>query len=494
MFSFINEHRRPSRTNIAFIIYISLFLDNMLLTVIVPILPDYLVHFYSDSNTSIAIPKSVIYKKFDFHYVPKLIGATKGHVTLENLTITDQATLETENGSIGILLAVKALVQLVFNPIVGNISSKIGYSIPIAFGTMNLLIASIIFALGESYVSLFIARAIHGVGSACISVCGMSLVAQMYIEPEKRSKIMGTILGSIAVGVLVGYPFGGIVYDIAGKDAPFYILTVLTLTTFIMQLCSLDFSVRQHMSSLIGDEGHSKWLPLLMDRLIIIVVGCIWISTSAMSILEPCLPLWMMEKLHPKKWQLGTVFIPDSIGYWIGTNFFGGIAYKFGQIKIAIVALILVGISCIMIPSANAVFELFLPHFGLGLGIGILDASLVPLLATLVDSQCGSDNESDICEVTPNYGAVYAIQQIAVSLAYSLAPIVGGELVPLIGFPWLMRIMGIANLMYGPLLIYSGIRESVQKVLQKQSAMPLTAAAEFTAGDGNYKRFYNTVD
>lgn len=365
----------------------------------VPILPDYLVHFYSDSNTSMAMPKSVMYKNFDLHYVPKLIGATTGHVALENLTITDEAILESENGSIGILLAIKALVQLCFNPIVGNISSKIGYSIPIAFGTSNLLISSMIFALGKSYISLFIARAIHGVGSACIGVCGMSLVAQLYNEPDKRSKIMGTILGSIAVGVLVGYPFGGIVYDIAGKAAPFQILTILSLVTLVMQLCSLDFSFRQYSSSVIVDDGHSKWLPLLTDRLVIIVVGCIWISTSAMSILEPCLPLWMMEKLHPKKWQLGTVFIPDSIGYWIGTNFFGGIAYKFGQIKMAIIALFSVGISCIMIPSANAVFELFLPHFGLGLGIGVLDAALVPLLATLVESQCGNDSESDICKL-----------------------------------------------------------------------------------------------
>lgn len=57
----------------------------------------------------------------------------------------------------------------------------------------------------------------------------MSLVAQLYPEDEKRSKIMGVILGSIALGVLLGYPFGGILYDFIGKSAPFYILSVLIL-------------------------------------------------------------------------------------------------------------------------------------------------------------------------------------------------------------------------------------------------------------------------
>lgn len=50
-----------------------------------------------------------------------------------------------------------------------------------------------------------------------------------------------------------------------------------------------------------------------------------------------------------------------------------------------------------------------LPHFMMGLAIGALDAALVPLLATLVDSRHGA------C-----YGAVFSLQQTAVSLAYSV--------------------------------------------------------------------------
>lgn len=38
---------------------------------------------------------------------------------------------------------------------------------------------------------------------------------------------MGIILGSIALGVLLGYPFGGILYDLFGKSAPFIILSTI---------------------------------------------------------------------------------------------------------------------------------------------------------------------------------------------------------------------------------------------------------------------------
>lgn len=94
---------------------------------------------------------------------------------------------------------------------------------------------------------------------------------------------------------------------------------------------------------------HHKYGPLLQNRLIIAIVIAIWISTSTMAILEPCLPIWLLSHLKPKKWELGTVFIPDSLGYFMGTNFFGSIAYNFGQIKSSCLSLILIGLSCIFV-------------------------------------------------------------------------------------------------------------------------------------------------
>lgn len=144
-----------------------------------------------------------------------------------------------------------------------------------------------------------------------------------------------------------------------------------------------------------------------------------------MAILEPLLPIWLISHLHPKKWQLGTVFIPDSAGYFIGTNFFGAFAFRVGQVKMSVMAIMVVGISCFVIPEAKTVSSLIIPHFCLGLGIGILDTSLVPYLARLADTITGSSDDSS--EVTDdsasNYGSVYAIQQTAVSLAYSIGEI-----------------------------------------------------------------------
>lgn len=104
--------------------------------------------------------------------------------------------------------------------------------------------------------------------------------------------------------------------------------------------------------------------------------------------------------------------------------------------------------------------SLLIPHFGLGLGIGILDASLVPYLSSRIDAKYGGGlpgSYSDCSQSDPttsSYGTVYAIQQMAVSLAYSASPLLASEAVKFIGFPMLMLAIGVLNVCYAALFYY----------------------------------------
>lgn len=48
--------------------------------------------------------------------------------------------------------------------------------------------------------------------------------------------------------------------------------------------------------------------------------------------------------------------------------------------------MVVAGLSSCAIPLATALDQLIVPHFGLGLGVGAVDAALVPMLANLVDA------------------------------------------------------------------------------------------------------------
>lgn len=61
------------------------------------------------------------------------------------------------------------------------------------------------------------------------------------------------------------------------------------------------------------------------------------------------------------------------------------------------------------VPEARSLLALAGPHLCLGVGVGTVDAALMPLLAAVVDARH-----------VAAYGAVYAIAQAAVAVAYFL--------------------------------------------------------------------------
>ena len=119
-----------------------------------------------------------------------------------------------ENLEVGFLLASKAIVQLLANPFIGFLTDKIGYKIPMVSGFLIMFISTIVFAFGPNYYWLLFARSFQGIGSSCASVAGMAVLAQSFPDYNERGNVMGiAISGGIALGVLIGPTFGGFMYD-----------------------------------------------------------------------------------------------------------------------------------------------------------------------------------------------------------------------------------------------------------------------------------------
>ncbi|CAN7937653.1 unnamed protein product, partial [Ixodes hexagonus] len=305
---------------------------------------------------------------------------------------------------------------------------------------------------------------------------GLGSVASIYPDDNRRSKVMGFTLGGAALGVLVGYPYGGVLYDFVGKTTPFAILASFS---FILSVLCAVLALPSHEES--PQLRKVSTFTLLADPYVLLVTGAVGVSTSAIAILEPCLPIWLMDALAPSKWQLGTVFIPDSLGYLIGTNCFGSLALTVGRKvwRMALICMVLVAVSAALIPQATSMLYLVVPHFVLGLAIGIIDAALMPLLALLVDSRHGA-----------SYGTVYAIAETAVSIAYCFGPGVAGYLVKAIGFPWVMRAVAMLNLLYCPLCLLlrdAELQEEKNALIMNRPASSNYEAVE-AAGVG-YTRF-----
>ncbi|XP_060011548.1 chromaffin granule amine transporter isoform X2 [Lagenorhynchus albirostris] len=427
---------RESRKLVLLVVFVALLLDNMLLTVVVPIVPTYLYATEFKVNTSVypgpttasqpALTStfSTIFSFFENNTLaieesvpsgiawtsdtpgtipPPVTEAIPAH---ENNCFQGTEFLKEENLWVGLLFASKALMQLLVNPFVGPLTNRIGYHIPMFAGFVIMFISTVMFAFSGTYTLLFVARTLQGIGSSFSSVAGLGMLASVYTDDYERGQAMGIALGGLALGVLVGAPFGSVTYVLWGKIVPFLILASLALLDGALQLCILQPSKVSPESA----KG-TPLLTLVRDPFILVAAGL--------------------------------AFLPASVSYLIGTNLFGVLANKMGRWLCSLIGMVVVGTSLLCIPLARNIFGLIGPNAGLGFSIGMVDSSMMPIMGHLVDLRHA-----------PVYGSIYAIADVAFCMGFAIGPSTGGAIVQAIGFPWLMVIIGVINIIYAPLCYY----------------------------------------
>jgi len=84
-----------------------------------------------------------------------------------------------------------------------------------------------VFGFADSYGLFLLGRSFHGLASALIMISGMALVASENTNDSDRTKVLGKVMGAAALGVLIGYPFGGFTFALFGKSFPFLTIAVL---------------------------------------------------------------------------------------------------------------------------------------------------------------------------------------------------------------------------------------------------------------------------
>ncbi|KAL5022481.1 hypothetical protein ScPMuIL_001636 [Solemya velum] len=470
---------RQSRKLVLVIVFIALFLDNMLLTTVVPIIPNFLrkldnpfqvlntsqhqvnieertvCHNVSSTNpvenASTYLTGDAPWSDVSKYYVMstakpfRCFNQTFEVIVTNSSNGTDTVTIEierhaelaNENVRVGLMFASKAIVQLLANPFIGPLTNRIGYSIPMFTGFFVMMVSTIIFAFAEDYTVLFAARAIQGIGSSCSSVAGMGMLADRYPDDRERGNAMGIALGGLAMGVLVGPPFGGVMYEFTGKEAPFLILAFLALVDGALQMCVLQPSVKPE------SVEATSLKQLLKDPYILIAAGSITFANMGIAMMEPSLPIWMYETMNAPEWEQGAAFLPASISYLLGTNIFGPLAHKMGRWLATLIGMVMIGLCLIAIPFSTNVTHLIAPNFGLGFAIGMVDSSMMPHMAYLVDIRHASV-----------YGSVYAIADVAFCLGFAVGPALSGTIVKGIGFRWMLWITAILNLLYAPVVIF----------------------------------------
>ncbi|XP_065312650.1 synaptic vesicular amine transporter-like isoform X3 [Gordionus sp. m RMFG-2023] len=432
------QRNRGSRKLVLFVVFMAILLDNILLTIIVPIIPDYL--YQQKLNKYLAIqndPSNIsetmlihtnkqdytlkkngdkdldyLFDRLQYYDLMSELGKNYSATSISpklNMTLYRHVTLVEQNVKVGIMFASKAVVQLITNPFVGSLTQRIGYEFPMFCGFLIMF----------------------------LSTLRMSMIADYYPDNKERGSAMGIALSGLALGVLIGPPFGGFMYQFFGKEIPFLILALFALGNGVLQLFVLQPRITK------SDIQGVSIIDLIKDPLILIAAGSITLSNMGIAMLEPSMPIWMMDTMNSAKWELGIAFLPASISYLIGTSSFGALGNKFGRWFCAMAGMILIGICLTLIPRARDLKGLILPNAGLGFSIGMVDSSMMPTMGNLVDVRH-----------VAVYGNIYAIADVAFCLGYSLGPSMSGSLVKAIHFSGMLYSIAIITFLFAPILIF----------------------------------------
>lgn len=242
----------------------------------------------------------------------------------------------------------------------------------------------------------------------------------------------------LTLGILIGPPFGGVMYEYVGKTSPFLILAALVLGDGLLRFIILQPKIQ---ADVLPNAPSLK--ALLCDPYILITAGSFTFVNNAMGVLEPSLPIWMIIEMNSSKLEQGLVFLPSYVAYLIGASFFGWLGHKIGRWRMALFGFIVSGVSLLFTPLARTPYELIPPITGFGIAFGMVDAAVMPELGHLVDIRH-----------TGVYGSVYAIGDTAFCLGYITGPAISGVLVNLIGFKWMCVAMAAVSFAYAPLLLF----------------------------------------
>ncbi|QDK70707.1 MFS transporter [Lactococcus protaetiae] len=139
--------------------------------------------------------------------------------------------------TMGMMISIFAIAQLVASPIAGALSDKIGRKKLIAIGMIIFSFSELLFGLAQIKMGFYISRGLGGVAAALVMPSVTAYVADLTTIAE-RSKAMGLVSAAISGGFIIGPGAGGFIATL-GIRAPFYVAALLALVGFILTLTIL---------------------------------------------------------------------------------------------------------------------------------------------------------------------------------------------------------------------------------------------------------------
>lgn len=338
---------------------------------------------------------------------------------------------------IGIMFSSKPAAQFLANPFVGSLVDRYGGRSVMFVGSLIAVASTAGFMLSTEYWEMLTCRTIQGVASSAAMSGGMALLSSLH-PPDVRGDATGKAMGGLALGVLSGPSLSGLMFTYFGHDGPFGFVLIMLIVATVAQLYL--YCREQRLAELgvlkvfSDDDPPPKISELLGDQYMLRLALGVCVASAALAELEPLVPRMLQQDYGMTPGTTGVVFSAMPFAYLVGTPLAGKWSDKVPRWRLVMVGLMLMAISMpgiwvavVLSGSASSSFADVPEAVGLpvivavlavtGVGMAFIDAPAMPLCADIVEYRG-----------LHHFGTAFALIDMATNLGFIIGPIGGTAL------------------------------------------------------------------
>jgi MFS transporter, DHA1 family, multidrug resistance protein len=317
--------------------------------------------------------------------------------------------------ALGLLVATGSLTDLLFGPLWGSISDRVGRKPILMVGMLGYGLSMASFGLSTELWMLFASRALSGVLSAATMAAAMAYVGDSTSDRE-RSGGMGALGGAAGVGVILGPGLGG---WLAGDSlsTPFFVAAALSLGSLLLIALLLPETLPPEARGAIKGKIGLVDLRGLWSALRSPIGGLlalVFLGTFGTSNFEAIFGLYALQVLSYSAAQVGVILTVVGVVTVIGRGAMTGLATGWwGEVTVIKGALLAGAVTFLLLLLARSQTAVLLTT-----GMFVLTTAFFRPVAHSLTSQ----------RATIGQGAAMGLSNSFVSLGRVLGPLWAGAL------------------------------------------------------------------
>ncbi|NXF10800.1 S18B1 protein, partial [Smithornis capensis] len=372
------------------------------------------------------------------------------------------------NTIVGLIFGCFAFFNFSSSLILGNYLTQIGAKFMFVSGIFVSGCVTILFGMLDKVPSgpmfivfCFLVRAMDAISFAAAITASFSILAKAF--PSNTATVLGSLEIFSGLGLVLGPPLGGFLYQSFGYEVPF-----ITLGCIVLGFVPLNMCLLPKYESIPSKE--SFWKLILMPKVLILSLTVFSIS-MCLGFLDPTMSLFIVKKFSLPASYVGLIFLGLAVSYSLSSPLLGLVSDKLPYIRkwllvcgglLTALCFVMLGPAPVLhIESQLWMFVLVLVLIGFSLSM-----SAIPVFPEIL--LCARENGFE--EGLSLLGLVSGLFNAMWSLGAFAGPVLGGFLNEKMGFEWAAAIQGgwalLSGLATGIFYIIETTRKSSSSSLQ----------------------------